>query len=70
MSNNSVISQTWVASGPAGVIASLHRVEDGYTFRLLGDKEPRGVFPTIEVAKGALYSALPPGSDWPEFTEH
>lgn len=61
---------TWVASGPAGAIGSIHRVEGGYTFRLLKDGRYRGVFPSLEVAKSALYSSLVPGSDWPEFREH
>ena len=31
------IVKTWVASGPAGALGSIHRTEDGYTFKLLSD---------------------------------
>ena len=70
MSVNSVIYQNWVAYGPAGAIGSVHRVDDGFTFRLLGDDVPRGLYPSLEVAKKALHSALGPGVDWPDFREH
>jgi len=70
MSDKTVIYQNWVASGPAGAIGSVHRIDGGFTFRLLGDEAPRGVYPTLDVAKSALYAALVPGSDWPEFSEH
>ena len=70
MSDNTVIYQNWVAFGPAGAVGSIHRIDDGFIFRLLGDKEPRGPYPSLEVAKSALHAALLPGSDWPEFREH
>jgi hypothetical protein len=70
MSDNTVIHQSWVAFGPAGALGSVHRVDDGFTFRLLGDDQHRGVFPTLAVAKSALHAALGPGVDWPEFKEH
>jgi hypothetical protein len=70
MSENTVIYQNWVAFGPAGAVGSIHRVDDGFIFRLLGDSEPRGTYPSLEVAKSALHAALLPGSDWPEFREH
>ncbi|MCU1406553.1 MAG: methyltransferase [Glaciihabitans sp.] len=70
MSNNTVIHQSWVAFGPAGAIGSVHRIDGGFTFRLLGDEQPRAIYPSLEVAKSALYSALVPGSEWPEFREH
>jgi len=64
------IVKTWVASGPAGALGSIHRTGDGYTFKLLGDDGFRGNYPSLEVVKGALYASLDPGSDWPEFREH
>jgi hypothetical protein len=70
MSDDTVIYQNWVAFGPAGAIGSVHRIDEGFTFRLLGDAEPRGVYPSLDVAKSALHSALVPGSEWPEFREH
>jgi hypothetical protein len=67
---NELTGQTWVASGPSGAIGSIHRVEDGYTFKLLTDDDFRGVYPTLEAAKGALFASLLPGSERPEFREH
>jgi hypothetical protein len=64
------ISQTWVASGPAGVVGSVHRTDAGFTFRLVSDTESRGIYPSLEVAKSALHAALLPGAEWPEFREH
>ena len=65
-----ITGHTWVASGPAGALGTVHQVEGGYTFKLLRDGRYRGIFPSLEVAKSALYSSLLPGSDWPEFREH
>lgn len=62
--------QTWVAFGPTGALGSVHGVEGGYTFRLLGEDGFRAVFPELQTAKRALAAALPPGSEWPEFREH
>jgi hypothetical protein len=70
MVSTASIVKTWVASGPAGVFGSVHRTDDGYTFKLLSDENFRGNYPTLEVVKGALYASLNPGSDWPTFTEH
>lgn len=68
---SSVIEKTWVAYGSNGVVGSVHRVDGGgYTFRLLADDSPRGDYPSLEIAKSALHASLPPGSEWPEFTEH
>ncbi len=60
----------WVAMGPAGALGSVHSVEGGFTFKLLTDDGYRGVYPTLDVAQSALYAALLPGSEWPEFREH
>src|SRR5690606_31916476 len=70
MSEQTLTGQIWVAVGPAGACGSIHRVEDGYTFRLLGEEGFRATFPNLEVAKRALVAALPPGSERPEFHEH
>ncbi len=70
MGENISIGQSWVAFGPAGAVGSVHRVEDGFTFKLLSDDRFRGTYPTLEVAKSALHASLPPGSEWPEFREH
>jgi len=68
--HNTVAEQTWVACGPAGAIGSVHRVDGGYTFKLMTDDDYRSLYPSLEVAKSALFAALDPGSDWPEFREH
>jgi hypothetical protein len=70
MSDTQEITQTWVAFGPAGALGSVHAVDNGFIFRLMGDKQPRPSYPSLAVAKSALYAALEPGSDWPEFKEH
>jgi len=70
MSEKTVAEQRWVAFGPAGAIGSIHRIDEGYEVRLMGDASPRGSYPTLDVAKSALHASLLPGSDWPEFREH
>ncbi|GAB3035446.1 hypothetical protein GCM10027052_11670 [Parafrigoribacterium mesophilum] len=67
---NELTGQTWVASGPSGAIGSVHRVANGFTFKLLTDDDFRGVYPTLEAAKGALFASLAPGSERPQFREH
>ncbi len=69
--SSTVIEKTWVAYGPAGVVGTVHRVDDGgYTFRLLSDTNPRGDYPSLDIAKSALHANLAPGTDWPDFREH
>ncbi|NEM91668.1 methyltransferase [Galbitalea soli] len=70
MSDTTLVRHTWVAFGPAGALGSVHEVEEGYTFRLLGDTSPRSVYPSLVIAKSALHAALENGADWPEFREH
>lgn len=62
--------QRWVAFGTAGAVGSIHRTEDGYEVRLMSDTTPRGTYPTLDVAKGALHASMLPGSDWPDYREH
>jgi len=64
------IGRTWVAFGELGAVGSIHEIGDGYFYRLLSDEDYRGVFPTLEAAKGALHSAMPHGSERPDFNEH
>jgi hypothetical protein len=70
MTEKTLSRQTWVAFGPAGAVGSIHRVEDGFTFKLIADSEARAVYPSLEIAKSALHASLLPGSEWPEFREH
>ena len=62
--------KTWVAFGPAGAVGSVHKLSDHYTFKLLSDDGYRSNYPSLDVAKQALYAALDPGAEWPEFREH
>jgi len=64
------LGTTWVAFGPAGAVGSVHRVEGGFTFKLLSDDAHRPVYPSLDVAKSALHAALGPGEEWPDFREH
>jgi len=70
MSTVKLTGKTWVAVGPAGAVGSIHRVEDGYTFKLLTDADFRSVYPRLDIAMKALHASLPPGTDLPEFHEH
>lgn len=67
---STVADKTWVAFGPAGAVGSVHKFDDKYTFKLLRDDDFRSTYPSLDVAKQALYAALEPGSEWPEFREH
>lgn len=60
----------WVAYGAEGVVGSIRKSDDGYTVTMAGADAAAGVFPSMEVAKSALHSRLPAGSDWPMFREH
>lgn len=64
------IQKTWVAYGPAGVVGAIHRLDGGYTFRLVADDVRRQQYPTLQVAQRALHASLLPGAEWPEFREH
>lgn len=60
----------WVAYGPAGAVGMIEKAGDEYSVRMAGADSTVGAYPTMEVAKGALFSHLKPGADWPEFREH
>jgi hypothetical protein len=62
--------QTWVAVGPAGTVGSIGRTGDGFVVRLAGRSEQSAAYPSLAVAKSALFAALGPGADYPEFHEH
>lgn len=70
MSMSTETEQTWVASGPAGTVGSIHRVGGSFHVRLWGDDLVRGPFDRLDVAQRALHAALGPGADRPEFREH
>ncbi|MGA1812014.1 methyltransferase [Frondihabitans sp. 4ASC-45] len=72
MSNDTVttMQSTWVASGPAGAVGSIHRTGEGFAIRVGREADYHGAYPTLDVAKRAIHAALGPGADRPEFTEH
>jgi hypothetical protein len=70
MSDTTLTRHTWLAMGSAGTIGWITSTEKGYTFKLVRDTSERALYPSLEVAKSALYASLVPGSEWPEFREH
>jgi hypothetical protein len=60
----------WVAYGSNGVVGSIRHDDEGYTVVMAGADAAAGTLPSLEAAKGALYSRMSPGSAWPIFREH
>jgi len=67
---NTLHRQTWVAVGPSGAVGSITRADDGFVVRLTSASTDAGPYPSLAVAKSALFAALGPGADYPEFREH
>jgi len=68
---NAQTHRLWVAHNDTGTgVGTIQQDGDVYTVRMLGRDEPAGTYPSMEVAKNALFSQLKPGSAWPEFREH
>jgi len=65
-----ITTRTWVAFGSNGALGAIHETSGGYYYKLLSDEDYRGVFATLDAAKGALMGAMPSGSERPEFKEH
>ncbi|GAA3904252.1 methyltransferase [Microbacterium invictum] len=71
MSITSPTSTLWVAYGSQGRVAgTVRRTEDGYIVTMAAADASVGTYPSMEIAKSALHSHMPPGSDWPMFREH
>lgn len=70
MSEPELTGKRWVAIGPSGAVGSVHSVEGGYTFRLIGEDAFRGTYESLDAAKNALTAAQLPGAERPEFREH
>jgi hypothetical protein len=60
----------WVAYGASGAVGTIEKSGESYSVKMAGAEAALGAYPTMEVAKNALYSQLKPGADWPEFREH
>jgi len=63
-------SGLWVAHGSNGVVGSIRHVEDDYVVVMAGADAETGRYPSLQVAKGALFSHMRAGSDWPRYEEH
>ncbi|GAA0956629.1 methyltransferase [Frigoribacterium faeni] len=70
MSDQTTTRQTWVAIGPSGTVGSIHRTHEGFVVRMPSRDATGGEYPTLAVAKSALFAALGPGAEYPEFHEH
>ena len=70
MSTTETHHPLWIAYGASGVAGSIRKDDDGYTVTMAGAETTTGTYPTMEIAKSALHSHMPPGSDWPLFREH
>ncbi len=66
---DSTTARVWVAFGPVGVVGSIHEIGGSFAYRLMNE-DYHGMFPSLEIAKSALQSALPGGSGVPEYREH
>ncbi len=60
----------WVAHGPNGVVGSIRHEKDDYIVVMARADAETGRYPTLSVAKGALFSHMTPGSAWPRFDQH
>lgn len=68
---NTASPSLWVAYGSEGsVVGTIRRSDDGYTATIADAAASVGTYPTMDIAKSALHSHLPPGSAWPSFREH
>lgn len=70
MSTTETRQALWVAYGASGVVGSIRKDAEGYAVTMAGADAVAGAYPTMEVAKSALYARMTPGSDWPRFVEH
>jgi len=70
MSQATTTRTIWVAFGASGVVGTIRKDEDGYTVTMADADSSVGVYPSMDVAKSALYAHMRPGSDWPRFQEH
>lgn len=70
MSTTETHHPLWVAYGTSGVAGSIRKDDDGYTVTMAGADAIAGTYPSMEIAKSALHSRMPAGSDWPRFQEH
>lgn len=70
MSAATTTRKIWVAIGASGVVGMIRKDIDGYTVTMADAEASAGVYPSMAVAKSALFARMRPGSDWPRFEEH
>jgi hypothetical protein len=70
MSRTTTHHALWVAYGSSGVVGTIRKDDEGYTVTMADADTVTGTYPSMEVAKSALYSHMRAGSDWPTFREH
>lgn len=70
MSTTETHHPLWVAYGSSGVVGSIRKEEDGYIVTMAGADASAGSYPSMDVAKNALFARMTPGSEWPQFREH
>jgi hypothetical protein len=70
MSETTITGHNWVAFGAAGAMGTIRRTDEGFEARVLRTDEIRGVYPTLDVAKHSLQSALQSHGEPLEFREH
>lgn len=68
--STTITSALWVAHGTNGVVGSIRHTSDGYVVVMAGADAETGTYPTLEVAKGALFTHMRAGSDRPRYIEH
>jgi hypothetical protein len=70
MSTTETHHPLWVAYGTSGVVGSIRKEEDGYIVTMAGADATAGSYPSMDIAKNALFARMTPGSEWPQFREH
>jgi hypothetical protein len=70
MSTTETRHPLWVAYGSSGVVGSIRKEEHGYIVTMAGADASAGSYPSMDVAKNALFARMAPGSEWPQFREH
>lgn len=70
MSTTETHHPLWVAYGSSGVVGSIRKEDDGYIVTMAGADASAGSYPSMDVAKNALFARMTPGSEWPQFREH
>ncbi len=68
--SNTTTRRLWIAYGPSGAVGTIEKHGEDYSVKMAGADAALGAYPSMEIAKNALFSHLKPGTDWPEFREH